>query len=61
VLLLGLALLVAALNKWRLADFGKLDYAQTMRLVIPGAMLTTAAIQTIFSSFFISLLGMQRR
>jgi glycosyltransferase involved in cell wall biosynthesis len=61
VLLLGLGLLMAALNQWRLADFGRLDYAHTMRLVIPGATLTTAAIQTIFSSFFISLLGMQRR
>jgi glycosyltransferase involved in cell wall biosynthesis len=61
VLLIGLGLLAAALNEWRIADFGRLDYAQTMRLVIPGAMLTTAAIQTICSSFFVSLLGMQRR
>ncbi|MBK8000920.1 MAG: glycosyltransferase family 2 protein [Verrucomicrobia bacterium] len=61
VLLVGLGLLTAALNQWRVADFGRLDYAQTMRLVIPGATLTTAAILTIFSSFFISLLGMQRR
>ena len=61
VLLVGLGLLTAALNQWRVADFGRLDYAHTMRLVIPGATLTTAAILTIFSSFFISLLGMQRR
>jgi hypothetical protein len=61
VLLVGLGLLLAAVNQWRLAGFGRLDYAQTMRLVIPGATLTAAAIQTIFSSFFISLLGLQRR
>jgi glycosyltransferase involved in cell wall biosynthesis len=61
VLLLGLGLLAAALNQWRLASFGRLNYAETMRLVIPGAMLTTVAIQTICSSFFVSLLGMQRR
>jgi hypothetical protein len=37
MLFAGLALLLAAVNHWRLADFGPLDYAQTMRLVIPGA------------------------
>jgi glycosyltransferase involved in cell wall biosynthesis len=61
VLILGACLLAVALNKWRLTGFGHLDYAHTMRLVIPGAMLTTVAILTICSSFFVSLLGMQRR
>ena len=40
---------------------GDLDYARTMRLVIPGATLTTLAVQTAFSSFFVSVLGMGRR
>ena len=61
VLALGLALLGWAVNEWRLTSFGHLDYARMMRVVIPGATLTTLAVQTIFSSFFISLLGMQRR
>ncbi len=61
VLALGLALLGWAVNEWRLTGFGHLDYARMMRVVIPGATLTTLAVQTIFSSFFISLLGMQRR
>jgi glycosyltransferase involved in cell wall biosynthesis len=61
ILMIGLGLLVAAVNKWRLTGFGQLDYSQTMRLVIPGAMLTAVALQTLFSSFFISLLGMQRK
>jgi glycosyltransferase involved in cell wall biosynthesis len=61
VLCLGVALLLAAVNKWRLTGFGHLDYSETMRIVIPGATLTTIAVQTLFSSFFISLLGMQRR
>jgi glycosyltransferase involved in cell wall biosynthesis len=61
ILLVGLTLLILAVNQWRLADFGRLDYARTMRLVIPGATLTTIAIQTIFSSFFVSVLGLQRR
>jgi hypothetical protein len=58
---LGCGLLVAAILKWRATGFGRLDYAETMRLVIPGATLTALAIQTIFSSFFVSILGMRRR
>lgn len=57
----GIALLVAAINAWRLHNFGPLDYAQTMRLVIPGATLTALGFQTMLSSFFISILRMHRR
>jgi len=32
-----------------------------MRAVIPGANLTALGVQTIFSGFFVSLLGMDRR
>jgi glycosyltransferase involved in cell wall biosynthesis len=60
-LLLGLGLLLAAVNDWRLAGFGRLDYAYTMRIVIPGATLTAIGFQTVLSSFVISILGMQRR
>ena len=60
-LLIGVGLLAAAIVKWQSTGFGHLDYAQTMRLVIPGATLTALAIQTIFSSFFVSILGMSRR
>jgi len=59
--LIGLALLAASLNQWRIADFGRLDYAHTMRWAIPGVMLTGLGFQTILSSFFISILGMRRR
>ena len=61
VLLLGLGLLAAAVNQWRQTGFGHLDYAHTMRWVIPGATLTALGFQTILSSFFVSLLGMHRR
>ncbi|MFY9570510.1 MAG: glycosyltransferase family 2 protein [Blastocatellia bacterium] len=60
-LLAGLVLLVVAINQWRLHEFGRLDYSQTMRWVIPGAMLTALGFQTILSSFFVSILGMRRR
>ena len=59
--LAGLALLLAAVNQWRLAGFEHLDYAGTMRLVVPGVTLTALGLQTILSSFFVSILGMRRR
>jgi hypothetical protein len=61
VLLFGLALLAAAVNRWRLAGFGELDYARTMRLVIPGATLAALAFQSVTTAFFISMLGLRRR
>ena len=60
-LVLGALLLVGALNMWRLAGFGRLDYAVTMRWVIPGAMLMALGVQTVLSGFFVSILGMHRR
>jgi len=61
VLTVGVVLLLLAFNQWRLTDFGRLDYPQTMRLVVPGATLTALGFQTVLSSFFISILGMRRR
>jgi hypothetical protein len=58
-LLAGVVLLLLAVNKWRLADFGRLDYRETMKLVIPGATLTALGFQTVLSSFFVSILGMR--
>jgi glycosyltransferase involved in cell wall biosynthesis len=60
-LALGLALLLVAVNQWRLTNFGRLDYAQIMRIVVPGATLTALGFQTILSSFFVSILRMRRR
>ena len=60
-LLVGLFLLLTAVNTWRLVGFGPLDYPHTMRLVVPGATLTALGFQTILSSFFVSILGMHRR
>jgi hypothetical protein len=60
-LLIGIVLLGLALNEWRLAGFGRLDYARTMRLVVPGATITALTVQTVLSSFFVSILGMRRK
>jgi glycosyltransferase involved in cell wall biosynthesis len=57
----GFALLLAAVLQWRAVDYGPLDYAHTMRWVIPGVTLTALGFQTILSSFFVSLLGLRRK
>jgi glycosyltransferase involved in cell wall biosynthesis len=61
IAVIGLALLLVAINQWRLRSFGDLDYGETMRWVIPGMMLTVVGFQTILSSFFFSILGMKRQ
>jgi hypothetical protein len=60
-LICGLALILAAANEWRSLHFGPLNYAHTMRWVIPGVTLTTFGLQTVFSSFIVSILGLRRK
>ena len=57
----GLAASAYAVGAWGNRHFGALDYAHTMRLVIPAALLLTLGAQTIFASFFMSVLGLRRR
>jgi hypothetical protein len=60
-LLAGFGLLVAAVAQWRAAGFGRLDYAHTMRWVIPGVTLTALGFQTVLASFFVAVLGWYRK
>jgi glycosyltransferase involved in cell wall biosynthesis len=60
-LVVGLILLLAALLEWRARSFGRLDYSETMRLVIPGVTLTALSFQSVLAAFFISVLGIGRR
>ena len=57
----GAVLLGAATNKWRLTGFAALDYPRTMRLVIPGVLLTALGFQTFLFGFLTSILGMRRK
>ena len=58
MLLAGLAGLVVAVLSWRAVDFGSLDPRLTMREVIPASVLLTLGVQTVFASFFLSILGL---
>ncbi len=55
--ILGVAGTIVATLSWGAAGFGALDPRLTMREIIPAAVLLTLGIQTIFASFFLSILG----
>jgi len=57
MLLAGVAGAVVAVWSWGAVGFGALDPRVTMREVIPAALLLTLGVQTIFASFFLSILG----
>lgn len=57
----GLAAFGVAIWTWHGTDFGKLDPRVTMREAIPSVVLLSLGVQTIFASFFLSILGMGLR
>jgi glycosyltransferase involved in cell wall biosynthesis len=57
----GLGLSVYALVTWNEAGFGRLDYPDTLRIIIPGATLIACGMQTALSALFLSVLGLRRR
>ena len=57
MLVLGVAGTILAVLSWGSVGFGALDPGLTMREVIPAALLLTLGVQTIFASFFLSILG----
>ena len=58
---IGSILLLAAVFHWIQTGFGPLDYSRTMRWVVPGAALATLGFQTVLFSFFISMMGINRK
>jgi len=57
----GLGLSVYALTTWNEAGFGRLDYPDTLRIIIPGATLIACGMQTALSALFLSVLGLRHR
>ena len=60
LLAMGMAASVYAFGIWGQNDFGWLNPTETMPIVIPGVTCLALGIQTIFSSFFLSILGLKR-
>ena len=60
LLLMGTVASVYAFGIWGQNDFGSLNPTETMPIVIPGVTCLALGIQTIFSSFFLSILGLKR-
>ena len=60
MVLIGLVALVVAVASWGAVGFGHLDPRQTMREVIPAVVLLALGTQTVFASFFISILSIDR-
>jgi glycosyltransferase involved in cell wall biosynthesis len=61
MVLLGAGMWILGLSYWRSHAFGPLNPEKTLRIIIPGFVSLTLGIQTILSSFFLSLLGMGRK
>jgi hypothetical protein len=59
--LAGMAASLFAVSGWGAQHFGRLDYSKTMRIVIPATLCLILGVQTIFASFFLSVLGMRRK
>ncbi|HEX3579858.1 MAG TPA: glycosyltransferase family 2 protein [Thermoanaerobaculia bacterium] len=57
----GMGLLTYAVRLWQLHNFGAFDYSDSQRLVIPAVTTIIIGVQTIFASFFLSILGLARR
>lgn len=57
----GVLSTLIAVFHWSNVGFGPLDYERTLRMVIPSALLLTLGIQIVFSSFFLSMLGLKRK
>jgi glycosyltransferase involved in cell wall biosynthesis len=57
--MIGLVMLVGVVWRWAEVSFGELDPYVTMRRVIPAVVLMMLGAQTVFASFFLSILGLR--
>ncbi len=57
----GLLMLVIATLHWRAMGFSGLDPRVEMRELIPSVVMMALGVQTVFASFFLSILGIESR
>jgi glycosyltransferase involved in cell wall biosynthesis len=61
LLLLGAGILAYAVFLWHAAGFGDLSPTRMLRLTLPSAACFMLGVEAVFASFFLSLLGLNRR
>ena len=61
LLLAGIGLSIYTVWFWSGRSFGALSTSSTIRLVVPAAMLMILGLETVLASFFLSILGINRR
>jgi len=61
LIVLGFGGSLFAISHWALDRFGALDPSRMLRLVMPSVFALTMGVQIVFSSFFLSILGLKRR
>jgi glycosyltransferase involved in cell wall biosynthesis len=57
----GMGGTIFAVSGWARGSFGALDAEHMLRVVMPSVFSLTMGVQIIFSSFFLSILGLRRR
>lgn len=58
--LLGFGLIVYGIFSWWKVNFGSLS-PESLRIIIPGITMTVLGVQIVFCSFFLSILGLNRK
>ncbi len=61
LLIVGVGIWIFGLGYWGKHHFGPLDPSTAVRIAVPGLVTLSLGVQTIFSSFFLSVLGMARQ
>lgn len=61
LVILGIAGSLFALSTWTRGNFGPMNSESMLRVVMPSVFALTLGAQVIFSSFFLSILGLRRR
>ena len=61
LLLLGVAGSIGGFLQWSGTSFGALDPTVTLRLIIPSVTALILGFETVLASFFLSVLGLDRR
>ncbi len=60
-MIIGMVLIAYQFFDWAGGQFGLLDYAESMRRIIPGALFTILGFQTFLGSFFMGVLDLKKK